>query len=95
MTKEQIAEHRKTHQTVNGVKMVKISLNDTKESYPVDETNVPGGGGGGAPPTGCMAWPVCRFLRKSWLFARWLAGYDLYPLLSLNFFFRFAFAAYK
>ena len=25
----------------------------------------------------------------------WLAKYDLYPLLSLNFFFRFAFAAYK
>ena len=38
---------------------------------------------------------LCRCLRKIWVFARWLSGYDLYPLLSLNFFFRFAFAAYK
>lgn len=32
---------------------------------------------------------------KAWRFAKWLGGYDLYPLLSLNFFFRFSFAAYK
>jgi len=43
----------------------------------------------------CMDNPVCRTVVKVWRFARWLAGYDLYPLLSLNFFFRFSFAAYK
>ena len=43
----------------------------------------------------CTSWGPCRYFRKTWKFARWLAQYDLYPLLSLNFFFRFAFAAYK
>ena len=45
-------------------------------------------------PAPC-GWPACRCLRKTYRFLLWLAGYDLYPLLSLNFFFRFAFAAYK
>ena len=43
----------------------------------------------------CPSNPFCVRLSKAWKFAVWLAKYDLYPLLSLNFFFRFAFAAYK
>eukprot|EP00965_Chrysotila_dentata_P112213 3709483-Pleurochrysis_carterae.AAC.2 len=39
-------------------------------------------------PRGCLPLSLSRA-------QAWLAHYDLYPLLSLNFFFRFAFAAYK
>lgn len=94
MNAKEIAEHRQTHQTVNGVKMVKISLNDAKEGYPVDATNA-AGAKSQEPTSGLRAGPVCRYVRTMVLFLKWLGGYDLYPLLSLNFFFRFAFAAYK
>ena len=94
MSEAQIAEHRQTHQTVNGVKMVKISLSDAKESYPVDVTNTPATSSQ-EPTSGICAGSLCRCFRTTFLFMKWLAGYDLYPLLSLNFFFRFAFAAYK
>ena len=88
LSDKELVEHHKTHKVVNGVKMVKLSVSD--------------GDGGDAQSKNkseellCPSIPVrCPALRKTWTLARWLAGYDLYPLLSLNFFFRFAFAAYK
>lgn len=36
-----------------------------------------------------------RGLHKCWLLLLYLAQFSVYPLLTLNFFFRFAFAAYK
>jgi MFS family permease len=76
------------HKTVGGVEMVKIDLTETRRSRDSAE----------AADSCCGSlseYPLCRKAGKMWKFALWLAGYDLYPLLSLNFFFRFAFAAYK
>ena len=97
-----LAAHRKTHKVVNGVRMVKIDLT---ESTPADE-DAPGEEGAGTVPaaasagstnprSSCSTLGPCRFARKVWMFGRWLSTHGLYPLLSLNFFFRFAFAAYK
>ena len=74
--------------------MIKIDLSEPgkEEAFPVEE-------GEPTPKASdycceCCA-PCLRPFRKLWKLARWLGQYDLYPLLSLNFFFRFAFAAYK
>ena len=85
MNSEELQKHRETHQTVAGTKYVKISLSDN-DAVPEQE-------GLSTPKGSSICMP--RWLRKLCIFAKWLAGYDLYPLLSLNFFFRFAFAAYK
>jgi len=87
MNDEQLSEYMKTHKMVNGVKMVKIDLSEAatdKDRATAEHKDLIG-----------EEERACSGLRKAWLFAKWLAGYDLYPLLSLNFFFRFAFAAYK
>jgi len=74
-----------THKTVGGVSMVKIDLSKTRPCGPDGEEN----------SARCGLCSENSRLTKAWKFAVWLNGYDLYPLLSLNFFFRFAFAAYK
>ena len=94
---DELAEYQASHKTVDGVKLIKIDLSEAKqqpEAFPVEQQ----------PPRErwmdeallCPGIPIrCPTLRKTFKFMRWLAQYDLYPLLSLNFFFRFAFAAYK
>jgi MFS family permease len=86
-----------THKRVGGIEMVKIDLSGQRGCEPDGRVGVNGGvNGGDASCMGSLADnAVCRRLIKAWRFARWLGGYDLYPLLSLNFFFRFSFAAYK
>ena len=93
---EELAAYKSTHKTVDGVKLIKIDLN-AGPPKPDQESGRRREDRASAERfhDGCMAWGPCRYFRKTWKFARWLAQYDLYPLLSLNFFFRFAFAAYK
>ena len=95
---EELEEHLKTHKTVNGVKMVKIDLSEAEEHadapFPVDQASPRANRDPFAEPT-CWDYKPCRVARKAWRFAKWLGQYDLWPLLSLNFVFRFAFAAYK
>ena len=94
-----LAAHRKTHKVVNGVRMVKIDLT---ESTPADEDAPGEEGAGTAPPPapsptrGALAAPSARAASRARCGCS-AAGFrhGLYPLLSLNFFFRFAFAAYK
>ena len=64
------------------MKLVKIDLSEGADDSTAEAHSCASSGPG-------------RNFRKMWKFMRWLAQYDLYPLLSLNFFFRFAFAAYK
>ena len=94
---DELAHHLETHRTVNGVKMVRIDLGGEEEATSPteaaarDSRDASGSGGEG----GCCQRKPCRTARKAWRFAKWLGTYDLWPLMSLNFFFRFAFAAYK
>ena len=81
-----------THKTVSGVEMVKIDLSGQRAG------SEPGCASDSAEASQCGVCTdnrVCRTLVKAWRFAKWLGGYDLYPLLSLNFYFRFSFAVYK
>lgn len=83
-------EEAEGHKKIGGVEMVKIDLSDQRACGA--QTGID------ADLSRCVLCTdnkVARSLSKAWKFACWLAGYDLYPLLSLNFFFRFAFAAYK
>jgi len=88
---EELQRHLETHKTVGGVKMVKIDLSDLRTGGAESEGQLSPREAGSE----CCNYKPCRMVRKAWRFAKWLAQYDLYPLLSLNFFFRFAFAAYK
>jgi len=80
-----------THKRVGGIEMVKIDLGATKGCGDAEGAT----DGAGTKCLYCTDNKVCRSVVKAWRFAKWLGGYDLYPLLSLNFFFRFSFAAYK
>jgi len=77
----------------SGVQMVKLDLEPVMNSNSVEGALSPSSQDGAR--GGCMDGKLCRCMRKMWWLAKWLAKYDLYPLLTLNFFFRFAFAAYK
>lgn len=98
LRRKSITQASPTHKTVGGVKMVKIDLG----SGPNDNSDREEGGEGGeggevrrAERSCCTNNRLCRCIRKAYKLAIWLAKYDLYPLMTLNFFFRFAFAAYK
>jgi len=91
-----LERYEETHKTVGGVKMVKIDLTATRADGASEGLESPSGATAASGACASLfACGACRCLRKTYRFARWLAGYDLYPLLTLNFFFRFAFAAYK
>ncbi len=99
MSQEQTARYEETHKTVAGVKLVKLNLNSRPEgslSYPTSPRGIEGlGSPSSLREPACCDNRLWRFCTLSWKLAMWVAQYDLYPLLTLNFFFRFAFAAYK
>jgi len=82
---EALDKHDQSRKTVGGVKFIKVT---------VDGAGGEEGDGGSTP-----LWAKCGAVGKSWhkayiLFA-YLAKQGVFPLLFLNFFYRFAFAAYK
>jgi DHA1 family tetracycline resistance protein-like MFS transporter len=80
LTGDALKTHQDTRKTVGGVKFVKVSVDTGLE--PGEEVTYYCG-------------PVGKALYKFWLLMVYLAKHGVIPLLFLNFFFRFAFAAYK
>mmetsp|Transcript_6515 Transcript_6515/g.16086 ORF Transcript_6515/g.16086 Transcript_6515/m.16086 type:complete len:538 (+) Transcript_6515:78-1691(+) len=80
LTGDALRSHEESRKTVGGVKFVKVE---------VDSGLVPG-----AEVTYYFG-SVGKALYKVWLLLVYLASHGVIPLLFLNFFFRFAFAAYK
>ncbi|KAL1500071.1 hypothetical protein AB1Y20_012746 [Prymnesium parvum] len=88
LTGEALQKHQETHKEVNGVKLVKLDLaeGDTRSEASSQPSSA---------QHGWRAWRLCVCMRKTYKLSIWLGKHGLYPLLLLNFFFRFAFAAYK
>jgi len=80
LTGEALKTHQENRKTVAGVKFVKVSVDSGLE--PGEEVTYYCGS-------------VGKALYKFWLLVVYLAKHGVIPLLFLNFFFRFAFAAYK
>ena len=88
-------EFDETHKRIGGVELVKIDLSDQRACGTCTPEDSTGERHSSSICALCADTWLCRTVVKGWRFARWLAGYDLYPLLLLNFYFRFSFAVYK
>lgn len=74
---------------VGGITYVKIDLSEVEGGQSPKQEGLASPG----PQTRCGK--LARSLHKGWLFMLWLGKHGIYPLLTLNFVFRFAFSVYK